>query len=47
MESLLFAKRMPKDARQKLLYVALRLFTDKGFKETSILEMVEDRKSVV
>lgn len=41
MESLLFAKRMPKDARQKLLYVALRLFTEKGFKETPILEMVE------
>ena len=41
MESLLFAKRMPQDARQKLLYVALRLFTEKGFKETSILEMVE------
>lgn len=41
LESLLFAKRMPKDARQKLLYVALRLFTEKGFKETSILEMVE------
>lgn len=41
MYPLLFATKMPKDAREKMLFVALRLFTSKGFNETSILEVVE------
>ncbi|WP_244527525.1 TetR/AcrR family transcriptional regulator [Lihuaxuella thermophila] len=35
---------MPKEARDKMLYAALHLFTTKGFKETSILEIVEQAR---
>ncbi|WP_141201604.1 TetR/AcrR family transcriptional regulator [Paludifilum halophilum] len=33
--------KLPIEARDKMLYAALHLFTSKGFKETSILEIVE------
>jgi len=38
---MLFLTEMPKEAREKILYAALSLFTDKGFKNTSVLEIVE------
>ncbi len=38
---MLFVKEMPKDAREKILYSALLLFTDNGFKNTSVLDIVE------
>ncbi|MFC4075832.1 TetR/AcrR family transcriptional regulator [Salinithrix halophila] len=38
---LLFASNMPTDAREKLLFSALQLFTAKSFQETTILEVVE------
>jgi AcrR family transcriptional regulator len=41
---LLFVTEMPKEARDKMLYAALHLFTTKGFKETSILEIVEQAR---
>ncbi|MGG1573885.1 TetR/AcrR family transcriptional regulator [Fictibacillus sp. NRS-1165] len=39
--NLLFVTEMPTEARDKMLYAALHLFTSKGFKETSVLEIVE------
>jgi len=44
MMHLLFLTNMPQEARDKLLYAALHLFTEKGFKETSILEIVEQAR---
>lgn len=41
---MLFVTEMPKEARDKMLYAALHLFTTKGFKETSILEIVEQAR---
>lgn len=38
---MLFVSEMPKEARGKILYSALSYFTDKGFKNTSVLEIVE------
>jgi AcrR family transcriptional regulator len=38
---MLFLTEMPKEAREKILYAALSLFTNKGFKNTSVLEIVE------
>lgn len=38
---MLFVREMPGDPREKMYYAALHLFTSKGFKETSILEIVE------
>jgi AcrR family transcriptional regulator len=38
---MLFVTEMPKEARDKILYSALSLFTDKGYKNTSVLEIVE------
>lgn len=38
---LLFVEKMPEDARKKMFYAALELFTGNGFKETSVLEIVE------
>jgi AcrR family transcriptional regulator len=40
-QPLLFTTKMPQHARDKILFVALQLFTSKGFQETSILEVVE------
>jgi AcrR family transcriptional regulator len=40
-QSLLHTAEMPTGARDKLLFAALQLFVSKGFKETSILELVE------
>ena len=41
---MLFVTEMPTEAKDKLLYAALHLFTTKGFKETSILEVVEQAR---
>lgn len=41
---MLFVSKMPIEARDKMLYAALHLFTSKGFKETSILEIVEQAR---
>lgn len=41
---MLFVTKMPTEAKDKLLYAALHLFTTKGFKETSILEVVEQAR---
>jgi AcrR family transcriptional regulator len=41
LDRLLFAEHMPKEPRQKLLFAGLHLFTEKGFKETSVLDVVE------
>lgn len=38
---LLHTTEMPVGARDKMLFAALRLFTTKGYRETSILEVVE------
>lgn len=38
---MLYVKEMPVEAKQKMFYAALHLFSSKGFKETSILEIVE------
>ncbi|WP_180953604.1 TetR/AcrR family transcriptional regulator [Bacillus sp. T33-2] len=38
---MLFVKEMPVEAREKILFAGLKLFADKGYKETSILEIVE------
>jgi AcrR family transcriptional regulator len=38
---MLFLTEMPKEARAKILFAALSLFTNKGFKNTSVLEIVE------
>lgn len=41
---MLFVTKMPTEAKDKLLYAALHLFTTKGFKGTSILEVVEQAR---
>ncbi|SFD65052.1 transcriptional regulator, TetR family [Bacillus sp. OV194] len=41
---MLLVTKMPTDARDKMLYAALHLFTEKGFKETSVLEIVEQAR---
>ena len=41
---MLYVTKMPTEAKDKLLYAALHLFTTKGFKETSILEVVEQAR---
>ncbi|WP_380025016.1 TetR/AcrR family transcriptional regulator [Effusibacillus consociatus] len=38
---MLFVTQMPTEAQDKMLYAALHLFTTKGFKDTSVLEIVE------
>jgi AcrR family transcriptional regulator len=38
---MLFLTEMPKEAREKNLYAALLLFTEKGYKNTSVLDIVE------
>lgn len=38
---MLFTKEMPQEARDKLFFSAIRLFTSKGYKETSVLDLVE------
>jgi AcrR family transcriptional regulator len=40
-QALLHTTEMPAGAREKMLFAALRLFTTKGYRETSILEVVE------
>ena len=44
MMEMLHVTKMPTEAKDKLLYAALQLFTTKGFKETSILEVVEQAR---
>lgn len=39
--SLLFLTEMPKEAKEKLLYAGLKLFTKEGYQKTSVLEIVE------
>ncbi|MCK6255609.1 TetR/AcrR family transcriptional regulator [Fictibacillus sp. KIGAM418] len=41
MMNVLFVTEMPTEARDKMLYAALQLYTVKGYKETSVLEIVE------
>ena len=38
---MLLMKELPKEAKDKMLYSALKLFALKGFKNTSVLEIVE------
>jgi AcrR family transcriptional regulator len=38
---MLFVNEMPSEAKEKLVYAGLNLFTSKGFKETSVLDLVE------
>ncbi|MEH7224371.1 TetR/AcrR family transcriptional regulator [Bacillus sp. JJ1566] len=38
---MLFITEMPIEAREKLLYAGLRLFTEAGYQKTSVLEIVE------
>jgi AcrR family transcriptional regulator len=38
---MLFLSEMPKEAREKILYAGLQLFTIGGFKKTSVLDIVE------
>ncbi|CAH0344037.1 TetR/AcrR family transcriptional regulator [Bacillus sp. CECT 9360] len=38
---MLFVTEMPKEAREKVYYASLILFTEKGFKNTSVLDIVE------
>jgi AcrR family transcriptional regulator len=38
---MLFVKEMPKEAKEKILYAGLTLFTNEGFKNTSVLDVVE------
>ncbi|MEK5442147.1 MULTISPECIES: TetR/AcrR family transcriptional regulator [unclassified Fredinandcohnia] len=38
---MLFVKEMPIEAREKLLFAGLRLFTEMGYQKTSVLEIVE------
>lgn len=40
-QALLHTTEMPTGAREKMLFAALKLFTTKGYRETSILEVVE------
>jgi AcrR family transcriptional regulator len=41
MMNLLFLQEMPLEARDKILFAALDLFTSKGYKKTTILNVVE------
>jgi AcrR family transcriptional regulator len=38
---MLFVNEMPKEAKEKMLFAALQLFTSDGYKKTSVLEIVE------
>lgn len=38
---MLFMTEMPKEAKEKILYAGLVLFTEGGFKNTSVLDIVE------
>ena len=38
---MLFVEEMPKEAKDKILYAGLSLFTSTGFKNTSVLDIVE------
>jgi len=38
---MLFVTEMPKEAKDKILYAALVLFTNEGYKNTSVLDIVE------
>ncbi|WP_223589631.1 TetR/AcrR family transcriptional regulator [Neobacillus bataviensis] len=38
---MLFVEEMPKEAKDKILYAGLSLFTSSGFKNTSVLDIVE------
>lgn len=38
---MLFVEKMPDDAKEKIFFAGLDLFTSKGYKETSVLEVVE------
>lgn len=38
---MLFITEMPKEAKDKILYAGLVLFTNEGFKNTSVLDIVE------
>ncbi|WP_233522573.1 TetR/AcrR family transcriptional regulator [Peribacillus glennii] len=38
---MLFATEMPKEAREKIFFAGLQLFTTEGFKNTSVLHIVE------
>lgn len=38
---MLFQTEMPTNSKEKMLYAALHLFTSKGYKNTSVLEIVE------
>lgn len=41
MKPLLFTKELPDQPKEKILYSAMHLFVSKGYKETSILDVVE------
>lgn len=41
---MLFVNEMPSGAREKMIYSGLNLFTSKGFKETSVLDIVENAR---
>lgn len=41
---MLFVTEMPKEAKKKIFYTALILFTSKGFKHTSVLDIVEQAR---
>ena len=41
MISMLYVNDLPTDAREKMLYAALQLFTTRGYKNTSVLDIVE------
>lgn len=41
MISMLYVHDLPTEARDKMLYAALQLFTTRGYKKTSVLEIVE------
>jgi AcrR family transcriptional regulator len=38
---MLFITEMPSDAKEKVFYAGLKLFTEEGFKNTSVLDIVE------
>lgn len=41
MISMLYVNNLPTEAREKMLYAALQLFTTRGYKNTSVLDIVE------
>lgn len=41
---MLFVTEMPIEAREKLLYAGLKLFTEAGYQKTSVLEIVENAR---